>query len=108
MEFIKYSEVLYLMDKLDDQGLPVPFSFISATASGRFLEMKRAVKNVLDKKEEDLPKIKAAGKKAFKPDHNRAAKKMWIDIKNLDTEEIKRIYPRTIINFNGFKLSFDI
>jgi hypothetical protein len=107
MESIKYSEIMYLMDQLDDKGLPIPFSFTSATASGRFLTMHRAVKNVLDKDDNDIQAIRHA-EPVMKKDHNRAAKKMWYDIKDLESGEIRRIYPRTITMFNGLKLSFDI
>lgn len=107
MEFIHYSEVLHLMDKLDDDHKPIPFSVTFPTETGRFIEIKRAVKNVLDKDDPSLNAIRH-GKAVIKPDYYRAAKRMWVDIKDMDTQQIIRVYPRTIMVFNGYKVSFDI
>lgn len=107
MEFIHYSEVLYLMDKLDESGKPVPFSFECSTSEGKFLTMQHAVKNTLDKTEDEI-RILNKGMKISVPKSERREKKMFVRIKNLDTEEIRTVYPRTIIMFNGFKVSFDI
>lgn len=96
------------MDKLDDSGKPVPFSFTCATSSGRFLEMKSAVKSVLDKNDSQIHAIRSMEKNSVKVDHYRSAKKMWVDIKDIESNEIKRVYPRTIIRFNGYKVNLDI
>jgi hypothetical protein len=107
MEFIQYSEVLFLMDKLNDDGTPVPFSVRFATGTGRYVEIRRGVKSVLDKSAEEVEDLQK-GKKMYKVDHHGAAKKMWVNVKDIDTGEIKKMYPRTITHFNGLKLSFDI
>ena len=107
MEFIHYSEVLYLMDKLDHSGKPIPFSFTCSTAEGHFLTMNKAVKNVLDKTEDEI-RVLQRGIKERMPQSPQGEKKMYVRVKDMENGDIRTVYPRTFIRFNGSKVVFDI
>lgn len=109
MEFISYSEVLYQINRTDKDGKPIPFSFTCSTSKGTFLTVNRAVKNVLKTiHEKEASGQQQASGKALLDAHSlklEADKEMFIRILDLDTGDIKTVYPRTFIFFNGFKVS---
>ena len=122
MEFIPYNEVLYQLNRTDAQGKPIPFSFTCSTGKGTFLTVNRAVKNVLKtiaerkEKKKEIPASAGMSERGAgmsergagmsdKKGKEAGDKEMFIRILDLDTGEIKTVYPRTFTFFNGFKVS---
>jgi hypothetical protein len=69
--------------------------------------MNKAVKNVLDKTEDEI-RVLQRGMKDRKPQSPQGEKKMYVRVKDMENGDIRTVYPRTFIRFNGSKVVFDI
>lgn len=100
MDLIKLSDVLNLMDDVDQHNNPIPFSIEFFTKEGRKVVVDKAVKCITKKS----GKVVYDGNKKRKaPNHfKNATRNIHIPVSN----QIRKLNIRLITKFNGIKVAY--